>query len=68
MLHCMKLIEFFDPYLYLTIKDAINDIERGNYDNVSEILYCSMIKTVFKLNCFLNKFRICRDFNKWKYF
>lgn len=52
MLHCMKLIEFFDPYLYLTIQDAINDIERGNYDNVSGILYCYMINKLFKVNCF----------------
>lgn len=35
MIHKMKLIEFFDPYLYLTIQDAISDIENKNSKHVN---------------------------------
>lgn len=48
MLHCMNLIEFFDQYLYLTIQDAINDIEKGNYDNVSKNFIFLRLKQYLK--------------------
>lgn len=39
MLHRMNLIEFFDPYLYLTIQEAVEDIESKNFDLVSDTVY-----------------------------
>lgn len=34
MIYKMKLIEFFDKYLYLTIQEAIDEIENQIKDNV----------------------------------
>lgn len=52
MLHKMKLIEFFDPYLYLTIQDAICDIEKKNPENLE------LVSNLFKIIHIIFKYLI----------